>query len=100
VTDGRGMERYADWSPDGNMLYFLSERDGFRCIRAQRLDPKSKHPVGMPLDIYHFHHARLSLMTIVDPVWISLHVAVDKAVFAIQEVTGNIWTTELPEFAR
>jgi Tol biopolymer transport system component len=34
VTDGRRMERYAAWSPDGNTLYFLSEHDGFRCIRA------------------------------------------------------------------
>ena len=68
VTDGRGMERYADWSPDGNTLYFLSEHDGFRCIRAQRLDPVSKRPVGPPLDIYHSHHARLSLMNIIDPI--------------------------------
>jgi hypothetical protein len=51
ITDGEGMERYADWSPDGNVLYFLSERDGFRCIRGQRLDPATKHPVGPPFDV-------------------------------------------------
>jgi len=95
VTDDRGMERYADWSPDGNTVYFLSERDGFRCIRAQRLDPSTKRPIGPPLDIYHFHHARLSLMNILDPVNVSLHVSADKAVFAIEERTGNIWMTEL-----
>jgi Tol biopolymer transport system component len=100
VTDGRGMERYADWSPDGNTLYFLSERDGFRCIRAQRLDPTSKHPVGPPLDIYHFHHARLSLMNIADPNNIGFYIAADKAVFAIPEITGNIWMTELPAESR
>ena len=94
VTDGRAMERYAAWSPDGNTLYFLSERDGFRCIRAQRLDPVSKHPVGPPLDIYHFHQARRSL-TSADPVYIGLQVAVDKAVFALLETTGSIWMTEL-----
>ena len=32
ITDGKAMDRYASWSPDGNLLYFLSERDGFRCI--------------------------------------------------------------------
>jgi Tol biopolymer transport system component len=100
VTDGRGMERYAAWSPDGNTLYFLSERDGFRCIRAQRLDPVSKRPVGPPLDIYHFHQARRSLMNITDPVYINLQVAVDKAVFALEERTGNIWMTELPAESR
>lgn len=100
VTDARGMERYADWSPDGNTLYFLSERDGFRCIRAQRLDPSSKRPAGPALDIYHFHHARLSLMSFVDPIEIGFHIAADKAVFALQERTGNIWMTELPAESR
>jgi serine/threonine protein kinase/Tol biopolymer transport system component len=99
VTDGREMERYGAWSPDGNTLYFLSERDGFRCIRAQRLDPVSKHPVGPPLDIYHFHQARLSL-TSADPVYIGFQVAVDKAVFALLETTGNIWMTDLPAGSR
>jgi Tol biopolymer transport system component len=28
VTDGSGLDRNAVWSPDGNLLYFLSERDG------------------------------------------------------------------------
>jgi hypothetical protein len=100
VTDGRGMERYADWSPDGNTLYFLSERDGFRCSRAQRLEPASKRPMGPQFDIYHSHHARLSLMNILDPVGAGFHVAVDKAVFAIEERTGNIWMTEIPAASR
>ena len=94
VTDGQGMERYASWSPDGNTLYFLSERDGFRCIRAQRLDPVSKHPVGPLLDIYHFHQARLSLGN-GDPASNGFQVAVDKAVFALLETTGSIWMTDL-----
>lgn len=27
------------WSPDGNLLYFLSPRDGWSCLWAQALDP-------------------------------------------------------------
>jgi Tol biopolymer transport system component len=94
ITDGEGMERYADWSPDGNVLYFLSERDGFRCIRGQRLDPATKHPVGPPFDVYHFHHARQSIGT-VDPVNISPTVARDKMVFSMVETTGTIWMATL-----
>ena len=90
ITDGEGMERYADWSPDGNVLYFLSERDGFRCIRGQRLDPATKHPVGPPFDVYHFHHARQSLGN-ADPIFISPTVARDKMVFSMIETTGTIW---------
>ena len=50
------------WSPDGNLLYYISEADGFRCIRARRLDPATKRPIGQPLDVYHSHSARRSLM--------------------------------------
>jgi Tol biopolymer transport system component/tRNA A-37 threonylcarbamoyl transferase component Bud32 len=94
ITDGLGMERYADWSPDGNVLYFLSERDGFRCIRGQRLDRATKHPVGPPFDVIHFHNARRSLGT-GDPVSISPTVARDKMVFSMIETTGSIWMATL-----
>ncbi len=96
ITDGAGMERYAAWSPDGNLLYFLSERDGFRCLRAQRLDPATKRPAGSPIEVYHFHNARRSLLGAGDPVAVSPAIAVDKVVFGMLETTGNIWMTTLP----
>jgi Tol biopolymer transport system component len=34
VTDGSGLDREPRWSADGKLIYFLSERDGFRCIWA------------------------------------------------------------------
>ena len=30
------------WSPDANLLYFWSSRDGSPCLWAQRLDPLTK----------------------------------------------------------
>jgi Tol biopolymer transport system component len=96
ITDGKGMDRYADWSPDGKMLYFLSERDGFRCIWAQRLDPATKHPSGDAFPIKHFHTSRRSLLTIPDPVGTGMSVAADKIVFSMIEQTGNIWMKDLP----
>lgn len=35
ITDGRWDDK-PRWSPNGNILYFVSERDGFRCIWALR----------------------------------------------------------------
>jgi Tol biopolymer transport system component len=61
ITDGSGLDRNAVWSPRGNLLYFLSERDGFRCFWAQHLDPATKRPVGAPFAVYHL--ARRSSMT-------------------------------------
>lgn len=97
ITDGLGMERYASWSPDGNLLYFLSERDGFRCLNAQRLDPDTKHPVGPVIEVSHFHQARRSLLAAGDPINVNPSIAVDKVVFGMVETTGNIWMTEIEQ---
>jgi len=51
----QAIDRYVWWSPDGNLLYFISERDGFVCLWAQRLDPATKHPQGAAFPIRHFH---------------------------------------------
>ena len=95
ITNGTGMDRETAWSPDGNLLYFLSDRDGFRCIWAQRLQPAGKHPVGAAFPVQHFHHARRSLLAVGANVGaIGLSVAKDRLFFAMGEVTGNIWLRE------
>ncbi len=82
------------WSPDGNLLYYTSDRDGFRCIRAQRLDPSSRRPVGPPLDVYHSHGARRSLRNVRIRA-LEFSVVRDKMVFSLGEQTGNLWTAEM-----
>jgi Tol biopolymer transport system component len=91
ITDGFGLDRNAVWSPDGNTLYFLSERDGFRCIWAQHLSAASKHPSAAPFAFYHFHQARRSLMHAPELARIGLSVARDKIIFSMAETNGNIW---------
>jgi len=94
VTDGLGFDREAFWSPDGNLLYFLSERDGFRCIWAQRLEPNTKASVGEAFSIYHSHSSRRSLMSVTDSGAVGPSVGPDKLVFTQREITGNIWMLE------
>jgi Tol biopolymer transport system component len=91
VTDGSQMDREVKWSPDGMLLYFLSERDGFRCIWGQRLDRKSKHPVGGPFPVYHFHHSQQSLTSLGSPGKVGLSVTNGGLLFSMAETTGNIW---------
>jgi serine/threonine protein kinase len=91
VTDGSGLDRNAVWSPDGNLLYFLSERDGFRCFWAQRLEPAGKRPVGAAFPVYHFHQARNSLMPAQEVGRIGLSVTRNKIIFSMAETDGNIW---------
>jgi Tol biopolymer transport system component len=97
VSDGSEIERDPCWSPDGSLIYFLSERDGFRCIWAQRLDRVTKHPIGPPFVIQHFHHARRLLTRLgSQSAATGMSVARDKIVLAFGELTGNIWLSELP----
>ena len=86
------------WSPNGNQIYYLTQCQGFRCIWARRLDARSKHPQGDPFAIRHFHHARYSLLSGIDPQNVGLAVAGDKLVFGMFETTGNIWS--LPALPR
>jgi Tol biopolymer transport system component len=83
------------WSPQGNLLYFWSDRDGSPCLWAQALDRGTKQPIGTPLSIQHFHSRGLS--------WRNLYlgapdiaVARDRILFNLGEHSGNIWMTDLP----
>jgi hypothetical protein len=62
ITDGQGLDRNAVFSADASLLYFLSERDGFRCIWAQRLDRQCR-PRGAAFPVVHLHGAKRSLDT-------------------------------------
>ena len=97
VTRREALDFHPRWSPDGNLLYYQSTRDSFRCIWAQRLDRRTKRPVGEPFGVYHSHSARRSIGNIAGPqqVWVS--VAQDKMVFSMREITGNIWMMERVE---
>jgi eukaryotic-like serine/threonine-protein kinase len=92
-----GDEGWADkprWSPDGNLIYFISNRDGFFCLWAQRVAAQTKRPIGAPMSIAHFHGSRLSVGNVGFAV-LGLSVARDKIAFNLGELTGNIWVTNL-----
>jgi serine/threonine protein kinase/Tol biopolymer transport system component len=90
VTDGESYDIGPFWSPNGAVLYFISERDGFRCLWAQRLDPATKHPAGAPFAMRHFHAATQSMMHLTTN-WLGLSVTTDKLVFNVGDITGNVW---------
>jgi serine/threonine protein kinase len=83
------------WAPDGNMLFFLSGRDSFRCFWAQKLDSETKTPIGEPFAVQHFHRTRRSLRYIQDSGAIGPALARDRIVFPLVEIAGNVWLTTL-----
>jgi Tol biopolymer transport system component len=97
ITAGTEMDITPAWSPDGNLLYFISERDGFRCIWAQRLHPVTKSPVDPPFAVQHFHTGAGALLTNfrANPQQIGLSASTQGIVYSLEELRGNVWTMEL-----
>ena len=91
IGDAKDLNRAPCWSADGNTLYFLSERDGFRCIWAQRLD-SSKRPRGAAVPVRHFHQERVTLSGPGEP---SLALAAGKLVVTLYETKGELWRARL-----
>ena len=85
------LDREPRWAPEGDAIYFLSERDGFRCLWAQRLEPATKKPHGNPFPVFHAHSALLSLNVGNDTHLSGLTVAGDKIYLTMAESTGNLW---------
>jgi Tol biopolymer transport system component len=96
ITDGTALDRDPTWSPDGNILYWLADRQGVRGIWARKLNPATKQPAGEPFEVQMFRGTRRSMMLFPNTGLTRLAVARDRIVFALGEETGNIWITKLP----
>jgi serine/threonine protein kinase len=89
TEEGRNLEAY--WSSDGKLLYYLSDRDGFRCIWGQSLD-SAMHPAGPPFAVQHFHEATRSILGVGgSPGAIGLSALPGGLIFALGDLKGNLW---------
>jgi Tol biopolymer transport system component len=92
VTGGDALERDPAWAPDSRFVYFISERDGFRCVWARQLDAVTKRPSGDAFAVRHFHSARFSLRQVGSRGFLTgLTVGDGALVFAMGELKGNVW---------
>ena len=92
LTDGNSTEIEPYWSPDGQTIYFLSDRDGFQCIWARHVDPATAQPLGAMFAAADFHHARQAIRSpSAYPGDIGLSVSKDSLVLMMADSHGNIW---------
>jgi Tol biopolymer transport system component len=94
LLDGADFDRQPVWSPSGDILYFMSDRDGSRCIWAQRVDATTRKAVGQPFAAHHIHHLRYYLHDVGDPAAVGLSVVNGQMFFAGFETGSNVWWAE------
>ena len=93
LVDGANLDRQPGWAPTGATLYFLSERDGTRCVWAQRVDAATRQPIGSPFAALHMHQFRYNL-TDLDPASVGLSIANGQLFFASSDLQSNVWLAE------
>jgi len=95
VTDGEALDREPKWSVDDTQIFFLSDRDGFRCIFARKLDRATKRPLGELFPVLHLHSPGQSLMLVPNTGNVSIVPVANKLIFSMGELTSNLWLTEM-----
>jgi hypothetical protein len=76
-------------------MYFTSNRDGATCIWAQRLDPKTKRPLGAPFAVQHFHGSQRIYRGISSTNHMEVNIVKDKIVTNLDEFHTDIWMMQL-----
>ena len=95
LTSGEYHDDKEQFSPDGNTMYFTSNRDGFTCMWALRLDPKTERPQGAPFAIQHFHGSQRIYAGISESNHMEVNVAKDKIVTNLDDIRSDIWMMQL-----
>jgi eukaryotic-like serine/threonine-protein kinase len=94
ALDGENLERQPFWPPVGDLVYFLSDRDGFRCVWAIRLDKTTRKASGDAFPVQHFHDIRYTMIPFTDPTDIGLSLNTDSMFLSLYEARANVWLAE------
>jgi hypothetical protein len=89
ITDGKHWDDKPRWSPDGKLIYFLSERSGFFDLWAIHFDPARGQPQGDPFVVKAFDDPAFMIpKTIAD-----VDISITRRLLALplQQVSGAIW---------
>jgi Tol biopolymer transport system component/predicted Ser/Thr protein kinase len=91
ITDGTSWTASPRWSPDGRLLYYLSDRDGFNCVWATLLDPRTKRPSGEPFPVLHAHRSNMN-MALPAKIAFSIAISARRLVLNASDLSGEIYT--------
>ena len=79
------------WSPDGRLLYYVSQRDGSPCIWAQPIAPDGRL-AGPAIAALHLHSG-IGVFAL--GIGTGIGVTTDRLFLLTHEVKGDVWSIEL-----
>jgi Tol biopolymer transport system component/DNA-binding winged helix-turn-helix (wHTH) protein len=93
ITDGKYWSDKPHWSPDGKILYFVSNHTtGFFNVWGIHFDPQEGKPIGEPFQVTSYEDPGKMIWPSL--VQMTLSLTEDRLVLPIREVTGSIWMLE------
>jgi Tol biopolymer transport system component len=92
ITDGKHWDDKPRWSPDGRVIYFVSQHSGFFNVWGVHFDPAKGRPVGDPFPVTSFDNPNLMIANSIETVGLSL--TQDRLVVTVAQVSGSIWVLD------
>jgi Tol biopolymer transport system component/DNA-binding winged helix-turn-helix (wHTH) protein len=92
ITDGKHWDDKPRWSPDGRVIYFLSERSGFFNVWGVYFDPGKGRPVGEPVPVTALVNPNLMVPKSIEQVGLAL--TQDRLVVTVTQASGSIWVLD------
>lgn len=95
ITDGNTIDWAPAWSADGSSIYYLSDRDGSRCVWMQRVTTRGKSAAGPPIALKHLHSGTARIPTDVDPAVFRLSPTPDRVVLTYMQSSSSLYIAGL-----
>jgi len=92
ITEGKHWDDKPRWSPDGRIIYFLSERGGFFNVWGIHFDPVKGKTEGEPFQVTSFDNPRLMVAEVMPDVGLSL--TQNQLIVTVSQVSGSIWVLD------
>ena len=89
ITDGAAYDDKARWSPDGRILYYISNRDGRFEVWGRRFDPDAGHPQGEPFRVTSFEGTRQVLSPYLTDM--EMFITPDRIFLPMSEASSRVW---------
>jgi hypothetical protein len=97
ITDGRHRDFAPCWSADGAVLYFVSDRDGNRCIWAMRVNRQTKHPIGDAFPVVHLHRMATHIPSAIGAGALGISAGSGLLIFGAAELSSTIYRVNTPK---